>query len=96
MKFADVFKTDWALHAPISTINFVNLSKENAFSKISNISFEDIILKLDKYGKDKNFSFGDYLKINNLYPVFEYETLSREIQFNKLEGNILKHYLRRN
>ena len=96
LKFADVFKTDWALHAPISTINFVNLSKENAFSKISNISFEDIILKLDKYGKDKNFSFGDYLKINNLYPVFEYETLSREIQFNKLEGNILKHYLRRN
>lgn len=94
-EFSDVFETNWIWHAPISTINFVNLNKENVFSRISNIPFEDIILKLDKYGKDENFLFGDYLKLNNLYPSFEYENLSREVQFNRLEGNILKYYLRR-
>ena len=94
-EFSDAFETNWIWHAPISTINFVNLSKENNFSKISNISFKDSIIKLDKYGKDKNFSFGDYLKLNNLYPSFEYESLSREVQFNKLEGNILRYYLGR-
>lgn len=94
-EFSDTFRTSWICHAPISTINFVNLNKENVFSEVSNISFEDSILELDKYGKDKNFSFGDYLKLNNLYPTFEYENLSKEVHFNKLEGNILKHYLRR-
>lgn len=94
-EFSDTFRTSWVWHAPISTINFVNLNKENVFSEVSNISFEDSILELDKYGKDKNFSFGDYLKLNNLYPTFEYENLSKEVHFNKLEGNILKHYLRR-
>lgn len=94
-EFVNTFKTDWVWHAPISKVNFVNLSKESVFSETSNIPFEDIIVKLDKYGKDKNFSFDDYLKINNLYPLFEYEAFSREVQFNKLEGNILKHYLRR-
>lgn len=94
-EFVDVFETNWIWHAPVSTINFVNLSKEEVFLKIPNIPLKDIILKLDKYGKDKNFSFGDYLRLNNLYPTFEYKELSREVQFDILEGNILKHYLRR-
>lgn len=94
-EFVNLFETEWVWHAPISTVNFVNLSKENIFLETLNISFKDIMLKLDMYGKDKNFSFGDYLKINNLYPLFKYETFSREVNANKLEGNILKYYLRR-
>lgn len=94
-EFVNLFETEWIWRAPISTVNFVNLSKENIFLETLNISFEDILFKLNMYGKDKNFSFGDYLKINNLYPLFEYETFSREVNANKLEGNILKYYLRR-
>ena len=94
-EFVNLFETEWVWHAPISTVNFVNLSKENIFLETLNISFKDIMLKLDMYGKDKNFSFGDYLKINNLYPLFKYETFSREVNANKLEGNILKYYYSR-
>lgn len=94
-EFNNAFNTNWVWHAPISIINIVNLNRENIFSEFANIPFKDAIMNLYKYGKDKNFSFDDYLRINNLYPSFEYEILSKEIPFNKLEGNILKHYLRR-
>ena len=33
-EFSDVFETNWIWHAPISTINFVNLNKENVLGII--------------------------------------------------------------
>lgn len=93
--FINIFNTKWIWYAPISEVNVVNLNREEQFNKISKISIRDAIINLEKYGKDQNFSFDDYLKINGLYPSYNYEEMAKEIQFNKLHGNILKHYLRR-
>lgn len=94
-EFIADFNTSWVWHAPIAAINIVNLTKESEYTIFSNIKFEDALLNLKRYGKDNNFDFDDYLKINNLYPSFDYELLSQEIPFNKMEGNVLRHYLKR-
>ena len=95
LDFIKTFNTKWIWYAPLSSINVVSLNKDKFFSKISNLSFNDSLLYLSKYGKDDNFCFDDYLGINDLYPKFEYENLSRDVIFNKLDGNMLEYYLRR-
>ena len=93
-EFADVFNIDWVWKAPISVINKVSLCKERNFVETS-INPKLALYYLELYGKDKNFSFDDFLKVNNLFPIFDYERLSKEVEFNKMEGNILKYQLRR-
>ncbi len=93
--FVNDFNTMMIWHAPISMVNYVNLSTEKDYSENLNISSMNSIVYLKEYGKDNTFRFDDYLKLNDLHPEFDYETFAKEIQFNKMEGNILKKYLRR-
>lgn len=94
-EFTKFFKTKWFWEASISIINIVELDKENDFVMLPIVSSAEAVLYLQTYGKDKNFNFDDFMMINNLYPKFNYDELSEEISFNKLKGNILKHYIKR-
>ncbi|MDD5865299.1 MAG: hypothetical protein PUD07_02255 [bacterium] len=94
-EFNKIFNTNLIWEAPISMISIVELDKEHEFTVSPPIKPKDAILNLQEKGKDKNFTFDDFMMINKLFPNFNYEQLSEEIPFNQLKGNILKYYLRR-
>ena len=91
-EFCDVFNTAWMWSAPIKNINIVNLVPNKEFKENVQISYQDALKYLIKYGKDQNFFFDDLLKINELYPNYNYKRLSKEIIFNEIEGNILRYH----
>lgn len=92
IEFITNFKTKWIWSAPILNVNIVKLSKNKNYTETLNITNELSLKALNYFGKDNNFSFDDYLNINNLFPEFKYEKFSKEVQFNKLEGNIIEYY----
>ena len=94
LEFSKLFNVNWIFSAPVSNINVINLNKKQNFKKKLLSKKEDILYYLNEFGKDDNFNFDDFLMINSKYPKFNYKQLAEEIEFNKLEGNILKHYLR--
>jgi len=89
--FCGSFNTTWQWSAPIKDINIVRLSPEQEYKKKPLVEYYKKLEYLVNYGKDNNFFFDDILMINQLSPIYNYEQLATDVEFNEIEGNILKY-----
>lgn len=89
LDFCNQFNKKWIWSSIISNINIVNLNKYNKYILKKNISQYESIKYLKSFEKENKFTFDDFLMINNLIPNYKYKELVKDIQFNKIEGNII-------
>ncbi|MBR2708517.1 MAG: hypothetical protein IKE90_03690 [Bacilli bacterium] len=86
-EFSKVFHTVWSEKGQVNQISYLSLDKNMQYSE-SALTSEQLFEKLNLYGKDHGFYFDDYLEINNLVPIFDYEALSMDLTAVNEKGNI--------
>ena len=86
--FCEKFNTKWIWKAPIYEINFVKLNPQKHYFVNYNISKKEKLSLLNKSSNGHVFNFGDYLKINNCIPKYNFSELINDISMKIIGGNI--------
>ena len=87
--YSKLINKPWTYRGIISQIFFTDLSIENDFKLDRLTDFDSIKRFMSQYGKDENFNFGDYLKINCLAPNYRYDDM-HDLAFSQMKGNVMK------
>lgn len=88
-QFCQFIDKSWIYVAPVGSLNYTSLNLSDDF-EIQQVSTENMLKLLLKYGKDRDFTFDDVLNINNLYPNYNYNNLIKHVPLlNIIKGNVV-------
>ena len=92
--FCEEFSTQWIWEEPLEQIINVDLNP-NTKAALKTIKPEELKERLERFGKEKWWRWGDVFGLGKKEPIYEYEEISQDIQGKVLTGDIIQLFKER-
>ena len=92
--FCEEFSTQWIWEEPLEQIINVDLNP-NTKAALKTIKPEELKERLERFGKEEWWRWGDVFGLGKKEPIYEYEEISQDIQGKVLTGDIIQLFKER-
>ena len=93
--FCVEFATEWVWEEEVEKIINVELDPSNS-GKLKKIKSEELESRLEKYGREDWWKWGDVFNLGKKEPIYKYKELSYDLQGEELTGDIIEFFKEKN